>query len=231
MMKKINNKGFSLVELIIVIAIMAIIVGVVTPAYLKYVEKSRIAADMVIFDNIYKAFKTELAVSEYNDETLFTDCFGGETSTNHMIDMNVKGEQIIQVNQDGTISFPSNRVPANFEEGEFVYDVLKAAGVDCRTLKTKKRLQVFKSNALKKAVKKCSSNGYCHIMVAVTPDEKVLVWLGSRGYQDKWVDGERVTAHSAKSMPDVRFSAGRVFYKTAADKNASLYPDTDQYYP
>ena len=46
-MKKenMNNKGFSLVELIIVIAIMAILIVVLAPQYLKYVEKSRVASD------------------------------------------------------------------------------------------------------------------------------------------------------------------------------------------
>ena len=46
-MKKenMNDKGFSLVELIIVIAIMAILIVVLAPQYLKYVEKSRIASD------------------------------------------------------------------------------------------------------------------------------------------------------------------------------------------
>lgn len=43
--KKLNNKGFSLVELIIVIAIMAVLIGVLAPQYLKYVEKSRVSAD------------------------------------------------------------------------------------------------------------------------------------------------------------------------------------------
>ena len=45
-MKKMNNKGFSLVELIIVIAIMAILIVVLAPQYLKYVEKSRNSTDM-----------------------------------------------------------------------------------------------------------------------------------------------------------------------------------------
>lgn len=46
-MKKenMNDKGFSLVELIIVIAIMAILIVVLAPQYLKYVEKSRVSSD------------------------------------------------------------------------------------------------------------------------------------------------------------------------------------------
>ena len=44
-MKKLNN-GFSLFVLIVVIAIMAILVGVLAPAYLKYVEKSRKSKDI-----------------------------------------------------------------------------------------------------------------------------------------------------------------------------------------
>lgn len=45
MKKEMNNKGFSLVELIIVIAIMVVLIAVLAPQYLKYVEKSRVASD------------------------------------------------------------------------------------------------------------------------------------------------------------------------------------------
>lgn len=36
-----NNKGFSLVELIIVIAIMAILAGAIAPALIRYIDKAR----------------------------------------------------------------------------------------------------------------------------------------------------------------------------------------------
>lgn len=66
-MKKTNNKGFSLVELIIVIAIMAILVGVLAPQYLKYVEKSRVSADMDQLDSVYTACTTAAADPELTD--------------------------------------------------------------------------------------------------------------------------------------------------------------------
>lgn len=52
---KNNNKGFSLVELIITIAIMAILVGVMAPQLIKYIEKSRVTADQHLLDAIYDA--------------------------------------------------------------------------------------------------------------------------------------------------------------------------------
>lgn len=56
-MKKMNNKGFSLVELIIVIAIMAVLIAVLAPQYLKYVEKSRVSADGQTADEFVSAFQ------------------------------------------------------------------------------------------------------------------------------------------------------------------------------
>ena len=44
--RKKNNRGFSLVELIIVIAIMAILVGIVGTQVLPYINKSRNAKDI-----------------------------------------------------------------------------------------------------------------------------------------------------------------------------------------
>ena len=60
-MKKMNNKGFSLVELIIVIAIMAILIVVLAPQYLKYVEKSRNSTDLQNITEIKTALEVYAA--------------------------------------------------------------------------------------------------------------------------------------------------------------------------
>lgn len=70
-MKKIkkaslNSKGFSLVELIIVIAIMAILLGVMAPNLLKYVEKSKQAKYLSNADTFRKCF--ELAAIDVQTE-------------------------------------------------------------------------------------------------------------------------------------------------------------------
>lgn len=67
-MKKMNNKGFSLVELIIVIAIMAILAGALAPALLRYIEKTRVSNDKSTAANLRTAVEAALA-----DETVMND--------------------------------------------------------------------------------------------------------------------------------------------------------------
>ena len=51
-----SNKGFSLVELIVVIAIMAILVGVAVPVYTSYIDKAQETADrQYLSDVVYAA--------------------------------------------------------------------------------------------------------------------------------------------------------------------------------
>lgn len=59
--KSLTNKGFSLVELIIVIAIMAVLVGVLAPQFIKYVEQSRKSTDIQNAENIKTAVLADIA--------------------------------------------------------------------------------------------------------------------------------------------------------------------------
>ncbi|GEM_PF-6629707 len=61
-----NNKGFSLVELIVVVAIMAVLVGVTAPAMTRYIEKSRESTDLM---NVRAAFSEVTAAVTTEDRT------------------------------------------------------------------------------------------------------------------------------------------------------------------
>lgn len=65
--KRLGNKGFSLVELIVVIAIMAVLVGVLAPTLIKNVGKSRKSKDDQNLDTVNGAIKTVLAEEGYYD--------------------------------------------------------------------------------------------------------------------------------------------------------------------
>ena len=58
-----DKKGFSLVELIIVMAIMAILVGVVASQVLPYMEKSRLSKDQEALASIQMDISSAIAMS------------------------------------------------------------------------------------------------------------------------------------------------------------------------
>lgn len=75
--KTLTNKGFSLVELIIVVAIMAVLIGVLAPQYLRYVEKSRLQKD----NSSISEFANVLKMSAAEETVVSKLAAGGETFT------------------------------------------------------------------------------------------------------------------------------------------------------
>lgn len=70
MKKEMNNKGFSLVELIIVIAIMAVLMGILAPQYLKYVKRSKVSTDITNAEEIATA--VGVAIADNNESSIQT---------------------------------------------------------------------------------------------------------------------------------------------------------------
>ena len=73
-----ENKGFSLVELIVVIAIMAVMAAVLAPSLLGYVERSRAQKDDSAMGELTNSIKLALA-----DQDVFDECLAYTAKDNY----------------------------------------------------------------------------------------------------------------------------------------------------
>ena len=86
--RKNENKGFSLVELIVVIAIMAVLVAVLAPSLLQYVERSRAQKDDSAMGEVTNAIMLALSDQDVYDEVLSNSvkenvsCYMDDTTKN-----------------------------------------------------------------------------------------------------------------------------------------------------
>lgn len=106
-MKKINNKGFSLIELIIVIAIMAILVAIIAPNLTKYLGSSKEKTDAKNIDEVIAQVKN--CISDATIDGNITVAEGtyyyknGKCTFNNLTAVNSFGE-LIEVALDGAKS-------------------------------------------------------------------------------------------------------------------------------
>lgn len=99
--KKKDNKGFSLVELIVVVAIMAVLMGVLVPTLVRNVEKSKHQKDLNAISEVANAIQQVMADAKFSTAT------GTVTITGDTISFPKAGGY-------GLTGFPSGTTEADF---------------------------------------------------------------------------------------------------------------------
>lgn len=130
-MKKLNNSGFSLVELIIVMAIMAILTVAVAPQYLKYVERSRKSVDVQTMATVVSAIQIyaadpmadtltngnhTLSIKQGGDTTPAADTLFGKALNNAGIStITIKSKQWSSDENINFVVTVTDGIPTNFD--------------------------------------------------------------------------------------------------------------------
>ena len=77
--KELKDKGFTLVEIVVIIAIMVVLLAILSPSLLRYTENSRMQKDDSAMDELCGTFQLALA-----DSTIFDEAFSYSITNNYV---------------------------------------------------------------------------------------------------------------------------------------------------
>lgn len=121
-----NNKGFSLIELIVVICIMAIAVGLMAPQLIRYLEKTNVSADIQLADTIRTGVTTAIVDAEVQADTAshpYLDLMASDAGMN--INENtsfLNSDCVLKESLEESFGFPINQI---------MMQMRSARGSDC----------------------------------------------------------------------------------------------------
>jgi len=122
-MKKTNKKGFTIVELVIVIAVIAILAAVLIPTFTNVVEKANLSNARQAGRNAYTiALAEELADGDYDANTYYVK--GNTISTSEVTGYDFK----IVFTAEGAVTITGNSSSYNgytYTVTDGVYDCVK----------------------------------------------------------------------------------------------------------
>lgn len=91
--RKLNNKGFSLVELIIVIAIMAVLIGLLAPQFIKYVQRSKYSTDVKNGQEIATIVQTLISDNKLTKDATNEQVASGSAIMKQAVESNLLSEE------------------------------------------------------------------------------------------------------------------------------------------
>ncbi|MEG1255630.1 prepilin-type N-terminal cleavage/methylation domain-containing protein [Clostridium sp.] len=121
--KRDKKKGFTLMELIVVMGIISVLVFITAPTFISKIEDAKLSADIANAKSIATAVKTELLEGKLEGNTTLT-----ETEKNHIVNTYFDGElPKPQSIKDGNfqVSIVSNKVSVNVGGKEFYPNYVK----------------------------------------------------------------------------------------------------------
>ncbi len=107
-MKKMNKKGFTLAELLIVVAIIAVLVAIAIPVFTSQLEKSKKATDQA---NLRSAYAE--AVAAYLNET--SSKSGTFTLNGQNVSWTADSNDVV------TVSLPSSMMKSSWGASNYTY--------------------------------------------------------------------------------------------------------------